>query len=528
MILGMGVVRYGSTMIFRPDRQVSDEINQKARRALLQKFKPGTYVGRDEVNPILRAHFEYYDGRLRRVVPHLASRDAADFLLFQYDEANEILHGSSISDPDQRESWARIEPGFRRAIKYITELFCIRQNPGKPKVSKKLASEKLGEALLCAEHAADLSELSDRAYQIFPNDFELVLNDLSSRFVFETSVRGKHFDYDLRFGLRVVRDREARERFMGKGFQFDIHTDSHTPFLDDSFIAVHGMSYALFIAGLFEIIRGARPASEGGNPTLFIRRTDLLDKLCESGRNRSTASLMLRGFTVTPHMLQKESRVIWNPKQECRAYRRGFFSFPHPTGTHLAFSRAMAQEAMIQLVVGGCYGKLPAEWMEPELEPALSKLSKAAGNWFERIVGENLMNVGYRGGRVKRRLGRNEAKIEVPPEVGELDFLGWHKERRQLLLVEAKMTNSGIEARHWRDDLTAFTRGSKCYAHLFRRKIEWVKANKTQILRVLGAPPDCSFSPFMVTLYPCIAAEFIDDFPCVSITELMLDMEQQL
>lgn len=522
----MGVVRYGSKYIFRPDRQVFDDINNKARRALLEKFKPGTYVGRDEVNPILRSHFEFYDSRLRRIAPLLASRDAADFLLFQYDEASELLHGASISDPDQKESWARIEPGFRRAIKYITELFCICQNPGKFKVSKKLASQKLEEALLCAEHAADLSEISNRAYQIFPEDFTLVLNEPSSRFVFETSVRGKHFEYDLRFNDRVVRDRKARHRFMGKGLQFDCHTASHTAFLNDAFVSVHGMSYELFMAGLFEIINGAMPATEGGNPTLFIRRTDLLDKLCESGRERSTCSLMLRGFTVTSHMLQKESRVIWNPKQESRAYRRGFFSFPHPTGTHLAFSREMAKEAMVHLVMGGCYGKLPAEWMKPELEPALSRLSKASGDWFERIVGENLMNIGYQGARVKRRLGRNEPKIEVPPEVGELDFLGWHKERRELLLVEAKMTNSGIEARYWRDDLTAFNRGSKCYANQFRRKIEWVKANMPEILKMLGAPSDCSFSPIMVTLYPCIAAEFIDDFPCVSITELMLDLER--
>jgi hypothetical protein len=30
----------------------------------------------------------------------------------------------------------------------------------------------------------------------------------------------------------------------------------------------------------------------------------------------------------------------------------------------------------------------------------------------------------------------------------------------------------------------------------------------------------------MITLYPCIAAEFIDDLPCQSLTEFMLDDEQ--
>jgi hypothetical protein len=31
----------------------------------------------------------------------------------------------------------------------------------------------------------------------------------------------------------------------------------------------------------------------------------------------------------------------------------------------------------------------------------------------------------------------------------------------------------------------------------------------------------------MLTLYPCIAGGFIADFPCVSLTEFMLDYEQK-
>lgn len=453
----------------------------------------------------------------------LASRGSTEFLLFQYDEADDILHGESILDPSEREEWARVEPGFRRAIKFIVELFCIARNPGKERVSKKAFFEKLGEALYHAEHAADLAEICDRAYHIFPEDFEMTLYPVDSPLIFDTSIRGKHSDWDLRFQKRLKRDREARNRFMRGSHQFDIHTDSHTPFLDKAFSTAFGMSYAELISGIITVIDDSI-AVQGGPPTLFIRRSDLVREFCKLGHAREAVEIMLRGFTVTPNMLEAENRVIWNPKQESRAYRRGFFSFPHESGTHLAFSRSMAHEALIHLVVGGCYKKLPAEWIRPEIERALVKLSQQAGDWFEKLVRANLDTAGFRGSRVNRRLGKGQGGLDIPSEVGELDFLGWSQERREVILVEAKMTNSGVESRYWRSDLREFVYAKKSYANQFRKKIAWVRANWEKIIEILGATNDCSFSARMVTLYPCIATEFIDDFSCASIAELMLEL----
>lgn len=286
------------------------------------------------------------------------------------------------------------------------------------------------------------------------------------------------------------------------------------------------MSYAEFIAGICNVINNAKPYSRSGCPTLFLRRKDVIKELGRSGRPRAAIELMLRGFTVTPHKLKEEGRVIWNSKQSSRAYRRGFFSFPHETGTHLAFSRSMAMESLLQLVNGACYGKMPQEWLNQEIKGGLDKLSTAAGEWFERRVNSNLETLGYCGGRAKRRIGRGEKVLEIPAEVGELDFLGWHDENRELLLVESKMTNSGLEARFWRDDLSAFTRGRSSYEAKFKKKISWVEENKERVLKALGLEGAFSFSARMVTLYPCIAAEFIDSFPCTSLAEMMLETKQ--
>ena len=42
--------------------------------------------------------------------------------------------------------------------------------------------------------------------------------------------------------------------------------------------------------------------------------------------------------------------------------------------------------------------------------------------------------------------------------------------------------------------------------------------------QALGAPADTPFEFRLVTLYPCIAAEFIEDFKCLSLAELMAEV----
>jgi len=89
--------------------------------------------------------------------------------------------------------------------------------------------------------------------------------------------------------------------------------------------------------------------------------------------------------------------------------------------------------------------------------------------------------------------------------------------------IEAKMVRSGLEAAFWRDDLSEFLRGNQSHAAKFRRKIAWADENKLAIAASLGAPEPIHFRYALVTLYPCIASEMISDFPCVSLTEFMLD-----
>jgi hypothetical protein len=518
--------KFGDVRIFRPSQFGEDFIRRRSRAHLFSRFSAGTYSGRDEVNAIIQHQFKFYESLLAIFIPKLISRDAAEFLLFQFDEAVRILHGDGVLDFHERARWKETEPSFKRAIKYLIELICMQASCTVPKVTDDEAVFAMESALICAECMVSLAQQSDLAHSVFPDDCELRVFD-DGPLDFKIALGGQPAGYDEKFSDRVIRDRENRNRFI-KWPQIDYHTPTHQQYLDDAFNRSFGMTYGEFIAAITSVIDGSRPSLHPRSfPTLFIRRVDALNALSESGRCRSAIERAIDGFTVSPVSMAAEGRVVWKPKQKSRAYRRGFFLFPHESGPHLAFSSAMARENLIQLVNWIPYQNLPGEWESPMTRNAVGELANASGAWFEKTVSENLRGLGIVGQRAHRTIGVGSKIIRIPNEVGEIDFLGYHPQQAILVAVEAKMVMTGLEPCYWRDDLDTFVYRTGSYAERFRRKLAWVRENRQRIADVLGAKSPVKIAFAMFTLYPCIARGFIQDFECVSLAEFMLDFQRK-
>jgi hypothetical protein len=381
-------------------------------------------------------------------------------------------------------------------------------------------------ALVCAESLVNLSHHSEVVHSVFPIDCLVTVFE-SGICGFEIKLVGASAGYDQTFYERVLRDRESRDRFVTFP-QFDNHTATHQSYLDEAFKQSFGMSYGDFIAAIIVVIDDAQPSLDpDALPTLFVRRSSVIEELAKSGRPRTSIERAIDGFCVSASKLISERRVVWKPKQESRAYRRGFFVFPHETGPHLAFSRAMARESLMQLVNWVCYKRLPIEWQTPLTSKALERLSLAASEWFEEAVCRNLNALGIVGRRMHRTVGSGQQQVRIPDSVGEIDFLGYHAAQQLLILIESKMVMTGLEGRYWRDDVDEFVRRSGSYAERFRRKVLWVKENRDALTMALGTGRAANVGVAMLTLYPCIAGGFISDFLCVSLTEFMLDYERK-
>ncbi len=519
--------QFGDVRIFRPSHATESFIRWRGRVHLFSRFSPGEYRGAEAANSVIQHQFEFYKNLLQPMIPQLASRDAAEFLLFQYDEAWRLLHGNGILDLRERQRWETVEPMFKRAIKYLVELICLNEfnPPANPSPDEALFA--MESALVCAESMVHLAQESDLSHLVFRKDCVVRVFE-SGPLDFEIAVEGAYTGFDRALSERIRRDRNSRDRFVGFP-QFDHHTATHQKYLDATFTRSFGMSYGEFIAAIRAIIEDCQPSLHPRSfPTLFVQRGQVLDELTKFNPSRARAAIerAIDGFSISPANLKADERVVWNPKQESRAYRRGFFVFPHETGLHLAFSREMARESLMQLVFWVCFKRLPAEWRTPETLKALDALSHAASEWFEGVVCRNLESLGIVGQRMHRTIGSGHRQIQIPDAVGEIDFLGYHPQQKLLVLAEAKMTLPGLEARYWRDDLHEFVFRSGSYAEHFRRKMSWVTENREAILAALGFTSVSGVGAAMLTLYPCIAKTFIKDFPCVSITEFMLDYER--
>lgn len=381
-------------------------------------------------------------------------------------------------------------------------------------------------AMVCAEVLSHMAQESDLVFSIFPKEGTASVLPPGEDVLLRVHVTGKHSEYAERFSTRLRRDRQHRDKRVAWP-PFAYHTETHQQYLDSAFQAEFGMTYGHFVHVVTQTITNSHPSLEpGAFETLFISRNRLVAGLVEqSGQPQTAIELALDGFTIRPESLKQEQRTITKPKQTHRAFRRGFFLMPHEDGPHLCFSRSMARENLINMCGAVAFQKLPPEWSTKATSRALSDLSGAAGRWFEQVLTNRLNEIGINGGGVTRRLGFGLDAIEVPPEVGQIDFLGYNKSEGLIVVIEAKMVSGALEPATWRDELHDFL-GEKKYADRFRRKIRWVEQNRKEISRAFGIDREAKVVAALVTYYPSIVAEFIDDFPCVSLAELILDFEK--
>jgi len=515
---------FGPAKILRPSKDTEQIVCERAREYMKTHYVAGIYFGKD-ANLAIQRLFGFYETLLKSMVCQVACRSFAELLLTQYDEADKILHGKNLTDIQKRREWKEIEGNFKRAIKYLVELVCCEAPGDRPRVKDSLAIPSLEIALFCAESVSSLSEMSERLHSLFPDQFFVEIDFFRLEKFLDIRISGTNELFDESFYERVRVDRSSRDEFVEQP-QFDQDFTTHFKILDSTFREEHGITYSEFIAILKEAVERSRPLKDRFQ-TLFINRENLIDQLAEaSGFHKVVLSKVIDGFTVTPQSLIAEKRVIWNPKQQSRALRRGFFLFPHETGVHLMFSRSMAIENTIHLMTSVPYQKLPREWETRKLGTALKRLSNTGSIWFEQQVRRNMEILGFQGGNVKHRIGQGHTRIVIPSKVGEIDFIGYNARENLLVLLECKMALTGLEARIWRDDLDRFVKRKGAHREQLIRKADWILKEFESVCLALKVPSDCEFSIAMVTLYPCIADEVIEEFRCVSLAELMVDSKR--
>jgi hypothetical protein len=522
--------KFGGVDVFRPGWTATIALRNEAEEHFRARFKPGTYVGRDAINKILQHHFSFYAGKLSSILPYIASRDYLEFVLFQYDksaEVDRIAKAGRLSE-QQEFQWTRTGPALRRALKYQAERVVMLSPDSSARAQNpKTMLLNAEQALICAEQLTELYIQSDKVFSIYPDAASLEVLPEGELEMFRCRCENDHSEDMV---LRIRRDMKHRTDFMPV-LPPQMTLEGQDEFLADAFRQTIGITLNESLGVIRAVVDHAQTPTTGFKIPFCSHESIVSEITRHSGFPRVSVQRALAGFTVTKAGLESEGREIFKPKQEYRAYRRGFFEMPHSTGPHLAWSGNMAMENAVLLLTETPLKQIPAEWNSPAVVSALGRLSNAIGKWFESAVAANFKRLGILGVQsVKDAIGRGPSALPIPQDIGEIDFVGYSPHDSALVVAECKFVRSGTEPKFDRDDIKDFVTGTNAFMKRLKRKTGWILENLPAVRSALsdmtgstiGADVRRVFS-VMVTYYPSSATYFWKDAPCVSLTELMID-----
>ncbi len=519
--------RYEAKHFKLPELAIERSFDVEVVEHVTQSFPPGVYTDATVIDQICKAVIQFCRARITQLMTEIASEKYLVHLLSLWESMAPVQDDSIDGKLDKGDAaiWAIRGRSLRRATKYLSQQ-CILSAPKfllTPRLSKSEYDKKFDQLLIAAEHLVQYSFAVEQTRLYFSDSTELLV---TSSAIPEISISDVQLSNRiLQFNNLEKKHAALREQLIGHLFEDNFKL--HQPILNDAFKKEFGLTYQevqdciLMIAwrqGNVQQVQGATRAK------VFKA---LSQSMCI---NASRFKRVLSAFVLTKQDMETEEQSYFDPKARFRPFRRGVFEYEANGGEYWVWSVRMAWESAAELFRGLVYKQVPAEWKSDVINLAVERLSAEGSKWFETLVRQQLIDHGIVGSSFKSQIGTGDSRVDIPAEVGELDFLGYSEHSKQLVLVECKMVQMATDPKMWRRDNSEFiTRTKNSYASKFRRKIEFVRNNRVGVIKALGH--DCSeddhdLGVAMVTLYPSLVSAFITDFPCLSVTELIEKLEQ--
>lgn len=506
---------------FRPIQEYEKEQYQRIKMKIFSTFPSGRITELEEIISVCMVKYSEHELVLKENIQILDALSLVMFVLDQYEEyakKNAAHHQFSLSTADDK-YWQSYSSHSRRGMKYLLEHLCrhstILLGTKEDNLTDREKIAALSRIFISIEEMCS-TYLRIDGYKFLHERVELILNEREDIYFNVPQ------DSDPRYILDIRSERqEITSRI--KGLPYSVDIEDHSRVLNPPFYEHLGLNYAQLVNFLRVYIESE------ANPTGVVPKAKIIrDLRKEFNISAEQAEQAVHGFSVRAKNL--ENRTLFSPKQEHRAYHRGFFEFIHNSIPVLFFSRSMALDALNILINNTCYQKLPEEWKTPDIETHLTLLSNKAGKWFENVVSKSLAQVGiYAISSVERY--RTQGKVVTPPEnVGEIDFIGYFEKQNALFVIEAKNVRFNTEPKLFRDDFSKFITGKKSYASKFISKCHWVVKNLPTVIdelkqRGIAIQNIRKVYKIMVILAPSPVEKRISDFSCVNLVEFMRIME---
>ena len=508
--------------IFRPCENIEKIIYRYVKSNVFKKFKSGKYTEKKIILEIVSCIYNIHYRVISKYINYVDKYALFIFLSNEYERYAQAVEHYNNSDfsTEEEDLWKSYAGNARRAIKHLMELIIIEGLYNRNNVPLLSQEKAVSKIFISAEEMVG----SYMRYQLYDNILESVTLTLD-----ENRHEYFHVAEDLTERYDPREDICDMKKCIPSPSFFE-NMEKHNQIIGKSFEEKFGKCYL----GIMYYLRGAIDIyyKEQGD-FCIIKRSDFIDFMSKGmSISKDSATTIIEGFSLNKHNMLNEGRVLSKPKQEYRAYKRGFFVTNIDGEDYLLFSPRMAIECWNILRTDVCFGKIPPEWKSKKIEKDIATLSGEAGKWFENVVKAKFEEYGFIVfSSLKRMAFRDGRSVKLEDGIGEIDLLCYDRKNSDVVVVEVKQVSSSSEPRQYLDDISRFITSKNNYRNKFIKKYTWFINNKELLKEYLsekigGEVEIKRIGYAIITRYPSPIFNKIKDFSCISIMKFVREFSE--
>lgn len=527
----MDFVDINGVKIYRPSSTSELKFRRTIENNFRREYSTGIYDNLDEINKIIHYNFEWLEEQFMSSLKKISSRQLLEFIFFQIDQWWKIYLMDRNDDiPYRFKEWVReYLPISRRTLNFIVERI-VQLGPIKElEIQENKLMIETDKLIIAGEQLIRMSMLSNQTYMLFPTKTTLKVEPIGSENYFNMYLTDEFKDKINEFKKEVQLHTSINEKF---SHYYSIRFDDLIPdFLDNALKSTLEVTIEE-IRTIVTAITGICKSESDNFDVPFCLKEDLFNnasKLLDI--SPETIERVISGLLLTKEKLNKENRQVFKPKQEYRLIYRPFVEMPHKLGKHLCWSKTQVKYSLINTFKKLCYRKTAPEWESSELKQCQTKLSHFLSDEFEDVCKKSLQEKDWETFKSLKTIhGKDEQRIDIEKEVGEIDLISISLEKRILLVGECKAIEPSTGPVFFRDDKTDFLRGEDSYYKKFKKKVQWVKNNIEHILAHFEKFKNIKIEnpeikSIFITKYPNISETFITDIPMKSLKVFVYDLD---
>ena len=515
--------KYFDIPIVTPRMSISFAVRKKTEEFIRSKLSPGVYRNTSVIKSLLNDVFGYLNQNISILINELSSRDLLEFLYQEYSRTCKVEEKAK-SDPYHRDacSWRQNRPSLRRSLKYIIEKIlesytCDKHCPFEGYFAK---FETLLELV---EMSFFFSLLSASTYGVSKERTILEIykpneNPLKPYF----SLKVENFNHDMfQKGAPLYHKFNRRN-----GSPFTNYIEYFQRESLNAFKELSSGTYDDFWSILALLRDNCIPGNNGVN---FIPTQSLKDGFVKDCNiPQKCVELFFNTFSLTQEELKTYPREIFKTKQKNRLKSKFIIQLDWNGVTHSMWTYEMMNEGIAMFLDFLSYNGLPEEWKTPNMLKSFAEITRHFGGEFEIYASNHLHNWNIVGQSYKKVL---PCGIDIPRNVGEIDFLGYSCDHKCIVCFEFKNVRYSTDPLEFRDDLDKFINKDDSYFSKFEKKVEFIKEHVSELATFFKEKDNIDLDTTkivisFITYAPNISRYYMPKYKCMSISEFEIEWKE--